>query len=70
MFSFIGRGVFYTLIGASINGASVFRILAGIIIFVIGLVYIVLETVPSILPPENMNTEGIAIGGNDNEDII
>jgi hypothetical protein len=33
------------------------------------LVYISLEAIPSISPPENMNPEGIAIGIND-EDII
>ncbi|CAR65961.1 DEHA2G12782p [Debaryomyces hansenii CBS767] len=69
LFSFIGRGIFYTLIGASINGGSAFRIIAGLLIFVVGLVYISLEAIPSISPPENMNPEGIAIGIND-EDII
>ncbi|ODV80540.1 COPI associated [Suhomyces tanzawaensis NRRL Y-17324] len=69
LFSFIGRGVFYTFIGASINGASAFRIIAGLIVFVVGLGYIALEAVPSVSPPENMNPEGISIGVND-EDII
>ncbi|PVH13955.1 uncharacterized protein CXQ87_002076 [Candidozyma duobushaemuli] len=69
LFSFIGRGVFYTLIGASINGASWFRLFAGILIFVIGLVYIALEAVPSISPPENMSPEGISIGVQD-EDVV
>ncbi|KAL6016765.1 hypothetical protein ACI3LY_000214 [Candidozyma auris] len=69
LFSFVGRGVFYTLIGASINGASWFRLFAGILIFVIGLVYIALEAVPSISPPENMSPEGISIGVQD-EDVV
>ncbi|EAZ63245.2 hypothetical protein PICST_80736 [Scheffersomyces stipitis CBS 6054] len=69
LFSFIGRGVFYTLIGVSINGASIFRVFAALIIFVVGLVYIGLEAIPSISPPENMNPEGISIGIND-EDIV
>ncbi|CAH6722896.1 golgi apparatus membrane protein Tvp15p [[Candida] jaroonii] len=68
LFSFIGRGVFYTFIGVAIHGESIFRILAGGIIFIIGLVFIALEAVPSISPPENMNTEGISIGNE--EDII
>lgn len=68
LFSFIGRGVFYTFIGASINGNSIFRIMAAVIIFIIGLVFIGLEAVPSISPPDNMNTEGINIGND--EDII
>ncbi|CAH2351430.1 golgi apparatus membrane protein Tvp15p [[Candida] railenensis] len=58
LFSFIGRGVFYTFIGASINGASFFRIFTGLLIFIVGLVYISLEYVPSISLPENMNIEG------------
>lgn len=69
LFSFVGRGVFYTLIGASINGASWFRVFASLVIFIIGLVYIALEAVPSVLPPENMSPEGIAIGVQD-EDIV
>ncbi|OBA21176.1 COPI associated [Metschnikowia bicuspidata var. bicuspidata NRRL YB-4993] len=69
LFSFVGRGVFYTLIGASINGASWFRLLASLLIFVVGLVYIALEAIPSISPPENMNPEGISIGIQD-EDVV
>ncbi|XYA00980.1 hypothetical protein QA089_003530 [Meyerozyma guilliermondii] len=67
LFSFIGRGIFYTLIGAIINGASVFRVIAGILIFMVGLAYIALEMVPSVSPPDNMNLDGVAIAG---EDVI
>lgn len=42
--------------------------MAGVIIFIIGLIFIGLEAVPSISPPDNMNTEGINIGND--EDII
>lgn len=59
----------YTLIGASINGASWFRVFSGLIIFIVGLVYIVLEAIPSVSPPENMSPEGISIGIQD-EDIV
>lgn len=59
----------YTFIGASINAASWFRLFAGILIFIIGLVYIGLEAVPSISPPENMSPEGISIGIQD-EDVV
>lgn len=59
----------YTLIGASINGASWFRLFAGLVIFIIGLAYIALEAVPSISTPENMSPEGISIGVQD-EDIV
>lgn len=68
LFLFIGRGVFYTFIGASIRGHSIFRVLAATIIFIIGLVYIALEAVPSISPPDNMNPEGLSLGTE--EDII
>ncbi|ODV68244.1 COPI associated [Hyphopichia burtonii NRRL Y-1933] len=67
LFSFIGRGIFYTFLGISINLSSIFRILAALLVFIIGVVYIGLEAVPSISPPQNMNAEGIAIN---DEDII
>ncbi|KAL7665040.1 hypothetical protein ABC855_g2295 [[Candida] zeylanoides] len=67
LFSFIGRGVFYTLIGASVNGASAFRIIAALLIFAVGVAYIALEAVPSISPPDNMNPEGVAIH---DEDVV
>ncbi|KAK6460501.1 hypothetical protein DFJ63DRAFT_337264 [Scheffersomyces coipomensis] len=47
----------------------IFRVIASLLIFIIGLVYIGLEAIPSISPPENMNPEGITVGIND-EDII
>ncbi|KAF8003689.1 hypothetical protein HF325_001137 [Metschnikowia pulcherrima] len=61
--------VIYTFIGASINGSSWFRLLASLLIFVVGLIFIVLEAIPSISPPENMNPEGISIGIQD-ENIV
>ncbi|KAG7661707.1 uncharacterized protein J8A68_004765 [[Candida] subhashii] len=67
LFSFIGRGVFYTLIAVSLNGGSVFRLIAAMLLFIIGLVYIALETIPSISPPDNMNAEGSLLGLNDEE---
>jgi hypothetical protein len=81
LFSFIGRGVckyppaqrrslltlVYTLIGASVNGASAFRIIAALLIFAVGVAYIALEAVPSISPPDNMNPEGVAIH---DEDVV
>ncbi|QBM89708.1 COPI associated protein [Metschnikowia aff. pulcherrima] len=52
-----------------INGSSWFRLLASLLIFVVGLIFIVLEAIPSISPPENMNPEGISIGIQD-ENIV
>ncbi|EMG47444.1 Late Golgi vesicule protein, putative [Candida maltosa Xu316] len=68
LFSFIGRGI-YTFLGISLTGGSFFRIFAALIVFLIGLVYIVLETVPSISPPDNMNPDGAMIGLNDEETV-
>lgn len=66
LFSFIGRGVFYTLIASIIDGGSFFRIFASLIIFIVGLVYIGLEAVPSVSTPDNMRSEGVTLG----EEII
>ncbi len=63
----VEANIVYTLIGAIINGASVFRVIAGILIFMVGLAYIALEMVPSVSPPDNMNLDGVAIAG---EDVI
>lgn len=68
LFSFIGRGVFYTFAAASMQGHSIIRGFAAFIVFVIGVFYIALEAVPSISPPDNMNPEGVSIP--DDEDII
>ncbi|MCP8718414.1 MAG: TVP15 family protein [Asgard group archaeon] len=59
----------YTFLGVSLSGGSIFRILAGLIVFMIGVAYVVLETVPSISPPDNMNPEGAMIGLNDDEGV-
>lgn len=68
MLSFIGRGVFYTLIALMINGALIFRVFALLIIFLVGLGYIGLQSVPLVLAPPNMSLcEGVAL---DNDDII
>ena len=50
--------VFYTFLGVSLSGGSFFRVFAGLVVFGIGLAYVVLETVPSISPPDNMNGRG------------
>lgn len=68
LFSFIGRGVFYTLIAITIVGSGFFRVFSSVVIFIIGLIYIALEAFPNVSPPENMNTEGISIG--QEEDIV
>ena len=59
----VEANIVYTLIGAIINGASVFRVIAGILIFMVGLAYIALEMVPSASPPDNLTPAAAAIAG-------
>ncbi|QPG94870.1 hypothetical protein C2857_007181 [Epichloe festucae Fl1] len=54
LFSFVGRGIFYVLIGGLLFGKEVLSNIAGAIVCIIGLGYIALEFVPSIEPPSNM----------------
>ncbi|KAK0715867.1 golgi apparatus membrane protein tvp15-like protein [Lasiosphaeris hirsuta] len=54
LFSFIGRGIFYIFIGSILIHGHTLRIIAGSIIGLIGLGYVVLEFIPSIEPPANM----------------
>lgn len=54
LFSFIGRGVFYIFIGSILLSTGWFRIIAGSVVGIIGLAYVVLEFVPQIEPPANM----------------
>jgi len=57
LFSFIGRGVFYIFVGSILLHCQVIRIIAGSIVGLIGVGYVVLEFVPSIEPPENMRLD-------------
>ncbi|WDK11602.1 COPI associated protein [Colletotrichum graminicola] len=54
LFSFIGRGVFYIFIGSILLSDNVFKVIAGSIVGLIGVAYVVLEFVPQIEPPANM----------------
>ncbi|KAK3323634.1 Golgi apparatus membrane protein TVP15 [Cercophora scortea] len=56
LFSFLGRGVFYIFIGSILLdiGGSWFKTIAGPIVGLIGVAYVVLEFIPSIEPPANM----------------
>ncbi|QPG77092.1 hypothetical protein FOA43_004496 [Brettanomyces nanus] len=68
-FSFLGRGLIYFLIAILNFHGSAIRIISAFIIFVIAIVYIVLEFVQSIQPPENMQGEqGLSTDGLD--DVI
>ena len=67
LFSFLGRGVFYILISVLIEASSWFRGIGSFLIFLVGVVYIILDNVSSIAPPDNMNMESGPIGLNDEE---
>lgn len=69
LFSFIGRGIAYTLVGVCINGASLFRIFSAIVIFLTGVAFVALEFVPSVSLPDNMNPEGMSLDVHE-EDVV
>ncbi|KAK3318647.1 COPI associated protein-domain-containing protein [Apodospora peruviana] len=54
LFSFLGRGIFYIFVGCIILSGPVLKIIAGSIVGLIGVAYVVLEFIPSIEPPANM----------------
>jgi len=54
MFSFIGRGIFYILVGVLIFDGGVLKYIIGSIVAAIGVAYAALEFIPSIEPPANM----------------
>ncbi|VVT50989.1 uncharacterized protein SAPINGB_P002947 [Magnusiomyces paraingens] len=56
LFSFVGRGIFYTFIGSLLLHDHVLRIVGGSVIIFIGVVYILLEFVASIQKPYSMIT--------------
>lgn len=54
LFSFIGRGIFYIFVGSILLHDGVLRIIAGSIVGIVGVAYVILEFIPSIEPPSNM----------------
>ncbi|KAK2624430.1 hypothetical protein QTJ16_006380 [Diplocarpon rosae] len=54
LFSFVGRGVFYIFVGTLLLETGIIDIIAGTLIGLVGIGYVVLEFVPSIEPPQNM----------------
>ncbi|KAG6218924.1 hypothetical protein E4U50_007671 [Claviceps purpurea] len=60
LFSFIGRGIFYVLIGGLLFGKEILSNIAGAIVCIIGVGYVALEFVPSIEPPSNMRDADVS----------
>ncbi|KAK5806606.1 hypothetical protein VI817_000864 [Penicillium citrinum] len=54
LFSFLGRGVFYIFVGCILLHDHILREIAGSIVGITGIGYLVLEFIPSIEPPSNM----------------
>ncbi|EQL03042.1 hypothetical protein G6O67_000729 [Ophiocordyceps sinensis] len=54
LFSFVGRGAFYIFLGCLLLGDMVLQKIAGGIVGIVGVAYVVLEFIPSIEPPTNM----------------
>ncbi|KAJ5629514.1 hypothetical protein N7528_003171 [Penicillium herquei] len=54
LFSFLGRGIFYIFVGSILLHDLVLREIAGSIVGLTGVAYLVLEFIPSIEPPSNM----------------
>ncbi|GMG40615.1 unnamed protein product [Ambrosiozyma monospora] len=56
-FSFLGRGLIYILIAILNFHGGWLRILAAVLVLLVGLLYAALEFIPSIQAPENMQGE-------------
>lgn len=54
LFSFVGRGAFYIFVGSILLHDGVLRVIAGALVGLVGVCYVVLEFIPSIEPPANM----------------
>ncbi|KAL6698261.1 Golgi apparatus membrane protein TVP15 [Trichoderma pleuroticola] len=62
LFSFIGRGIFYILLGGLLLGDHLISNLAGGAVGIIGVGYVALEFIPSIEPPSNMREADVGWG--------
>ncbi|KAH0531978.1 hypothetical protein TsFJ059_000733 [Trichoderma semiorbis] len=62
LFSFIGRGIFYILLGGLILGTRTISYIAGGAVGIIGVGYVALEFIPSIEPPSNMREADVGWG--------
>jgi len=60
LFSFIGRGVFYIFIGSLLLGSYTLSKIAGGMVGGVGIIFVVLEFIPSIEPPANMREADVA----------
>lgn len=70
MFSFIGRGIFYLLIGIIVSHDHIAIIFPGFIIAFVGIAYIGLQFYNKIPPPTNMRSDGFDALAQHDEDVI
>jgi len=54
LFSFLGRGIFYIFIGSIMLNHAILLYIVGSAVGIVGVIYAVLEFIPSIEPPANM----------------
>lgn len=77
LFTFLGRGLTYLYLGCIVMSSYDFRLIAGVIVVVIGFIYIALQFVPNVLPPNaggwlnssyssNSNSTTAPVASNDN----
>lgn len=70
-FSFLGRGLSLILLSLLLSYGGVFKIIISGLLFLAGVVYAVLEFVPSVQEPENFRADGSGLSvGEDGDDII
>ncbi|KAH3687286.1 hypothetical protein WICPIJ_001709 [Wickerhamomyces pijperi] len=70
LFSFLGRGVFYILLGILISKSGALSIINGLLVIIIGAVFIALEFVPSIEAPDNFRTDGGVLIDDEENEVI
>lgn len=69
-FSFAGRGACYILLSLLLSFGGVFKILNSIILFIIGVTFVILQAIPSVQEPENFRPEGNSIAVGEDDDVI
>ncbi|KAH3679059.1 hypothetical protein WICMUC_001254 [Wickerhamomyces mucosus] len=70
LFSFLGRGVFYILLGFLIIHDNVLRYLSGFIVVIIGIAYSILEFIPSVEVPDNFRIDAHVLADDEESEII
>lgn len=70
LFSFLGRGVFYILLGILICSGGILSAINGIFVVIVGGIFLSLEFVPSIEVPDNFRTDGSVLIEDEENEVI